>query len=125
MDILIVDDDNYTAELLKTLIGLWGCHADIALDGETALRMFHENNFQMVLLDMFLPDADGCSLIPDFKRHRPDVFIVAMTGYNTRELELRVRKSGILCYMSKPIEIADLKSIIDYTLQMPSNDQTG
>jgi len=55
-----------------------------------------------MLLDIYLPDCKGHELIPKFKEARPDMGIVTITGYNTRELELEVRQQGILYYMVKP-----------------------
>jgi len=66
------------------------------------------------LLEVFLPDVQAGDLIPQMKRIRPDVRIITMTGYNSRELEQKIRRQGILYYMIKPFEEAYLKSILDY-----------
>jgi len=82
--------------------------------GKAALTRVKERPFDLVLLDIFLPDMEGCELIPQFKKLCPETGIVTMTGYNSRELELEVRKQGVLYYMIKQFEIEDLRSLLDH-----------
>ncbi|MDM8535280.1 response regulator [Desulfobacterales bacterium HSG17] len=131
MNILIVDDDVSVSRFIKKLFIKWGHSVEIADSGRDALKKFAKNGFEMVLLDIFLPDVKGYELIPKFRKQCPDTSIVAMTGYNTRELELKIRKKGVLFYMSKPVETGDLKSVVDFISAKNSgnphqtNDQTN
>ena len=47
-------------------------------------------------MDIFLPDVKGYDLIPIIRRHLPNIDVITMTGYNTRELESIVRQQDIL-----------------------------
>ncbi len=67
-----------------------------------------------MLLDIQLPDCKGDELIPQFKEIWPDIGVVTMTDYNSRELELEVRQKGILFYMIKPFSKKVLKEILDH-----------
>jgi CheY-like chemotaxis protein len=122
VNILIVDDDIFVSCFIEKLFIKWGHSVEIAGSGRDALKKFAQNGFELVLLDIFLPDAKGYDLIPQLKKQCPDTGIVAMTGHNTRELELKIRKKGVLFYMSKPVEIGDLKSVVDYiSAKYPGN----
>jgi DNA-binding response OmpR family regulator len=76
--------------------------------------MFKRGVFELVLLEAFLPDVSGDLLIRQFKDIHPDAMIVAMTDNNSRELELRIREQGILYYMIKPLEVENLRSLLEH-----------
>ena len=59
-------------------------------------------------------DYKGYDLIPKFKSTDPEINIITMTGHNSRKLEQKVRKQGILYYMVKPIETKNLKLLLDH-----------
>ncbi len=114
MDILVVEDDVATAGAIKKRMEIWDHNIEIAGTGKDALKKVSQKKFDVLLLDIFLPDCWGYKLIQQFKELRPDIGIVTMTGYNSRELELEVRQQGIIYYMIKPINTKELKEIIDH-----------
>lgn len=95
-------------------MSLWGYKAEWVTTGEMALKRMKEHPFDLILLDIYLPDGPGYQLIQDFKRIKPKVHIITMTGHNSRDLEREVRKQGISYYMIKPFEIDQLRSIVDH-----------
>ena len=114
MNVLIVEDDASVAQSIEQLIMTWGHKVEVSDTGKDALKKFYQNTFDLVLLDIFLPDAKGYELIPKFKERCPRIDIVTMTGHNTRELESQIRKLGITFYMIKPVRSNDLKAIVDH-----------
>jgi len=120
MNILVVEDDSFIAEAIRENIKAWDHEVEISGTGKEALEKVKENAFDLVLLDIFLPDCKGHELIPQFKDKCPGMGIVAMTGYNTRELEWEVRQHGIIYYMIKPFEIKYLKPLLDHFLKRRS-----
>lgn len=113
MNILIVEDDPTTAAFLFESIKELGHSPESAFTGREALNRIKKKDFDMVFLDIFLPDGEGQRLIPKMKEHKHDIGIVTMTGYNSRELELEVRTMGTLYYMNKPISFQVLSDIIN------------
>ena len=114
MNILIVEDETIIAEALIVQLTNWNQDALAATSVKEAEAAFAEQNFDLVLLDIVLPDGFGYELIPTFKKKRPDINIITMTGHNTPELERTVRRLGITYYMSKPVNNNELKSIINH-----------
>ncbi|MBW1857994.1 MAG: response regulator [Deltaproteobacteria bacterium] len=114
MNILIVEDDIDVNSVLTEIIQYWGYSAENADTCKDALSKVKEKRFNLILIDIFLPDGKGHRLIPQFKELWPDIGIVTMTGYNTRELEMEVREQGILYYMIKPFETKSLKELLDH-----------
>ena len=114
MNILIVEDDVAVTSVLTETIQRWGYRAENADTCKDALKKVKQKRFDLILLDIFLPDGKGHEIIPQFKELWPDVGIVTMTGYNTRELEMEVRQQGILYYMIKPFDPMALKELLDH-----------
>jgi DNA-binding response OmpR family regulator len=114
MNILVVEGDVSCAQLLGKTIIKWGHPVEKATSGKEALKRFNQKNFDLVLLNVFLPDMEGYELIAQLKELCPKIGIVTMTEHNSRELELKVRRQGILYYMIKPAETKHLKSLLDH-----------
>ena len=114
MNILIVENDIDESSVLTESIQRWGYNIANARTGKDALKKVKQKRFDLILLDIFLPDGKGHEIIPQFKELWPDVGIVTMTGHNTRELEMEVREQGILYYMVKPFETKSLKELLDH-----------
>ncbi len=114
MNILVVDNDISIAEAIGEIIESWGHCFKISGTGNDALLRFRQNKFHLVLLDIFLPDCKGHELIPQFKEMWPDISVITITGYNSKELEWEVRQKGILYYMLKPFDMNELKVLLDH-----------
>ncbi len=114
MNILIVEDELALVSVIKEANKEWGFNMYSTHDSKTALEKVKMNKYEVILLDIYLPDAKGYDLIPKFKEIDPEIGIITMTGYNTRELELKVRQLGILYYLVKPFRMRELKLILDH-----------
>ena len=114
MNILIVEDDIDVSSVLTETIQHWGYSTENADTCKDALGKVKQKRFDLILLDIFLPYGKGHRLIPQFKELWPDVGIVIMTGYNTREMEREVREQEIIYYMVKPFETKSLKELLDH-----------
>jgi len=113
MDILIIDDF-FTAGAVKKSIEKLVRSIETANSGQDALLKVRNNKFDMVLLNISSKVFDGCELIQQVKSICPDIKIVTMTDRNSRKLELKIRKQGVLFYMITPFNIKVLKDIVDY-----------
>ena len=114
MDILVVEDDLGIAQAIVKNIDRWGHNAEISTTGKDALGRIRQTRFDLAVLNIFLCDVKGDELIPQIKEAWPNIWIVTMTDYTTREVELKVREQGIVYYMVKPFEAMALKEILDH-----------
>ncbi len=114
MKVLIVEDDIALSAVITDAVRSWGYAAEEADTGRDALNKMIHRSFDLILLDIFLPDTKGHLLIPEIKKIWPHSNIISMTGYNSRELEKEVRKQGVIYYMIKPFDIDQLRSILDH-----------
>ncbi len=114
MKILIVEDSVPISEMLKIRIEKWGHKACVAETGQEAINIIKTDIFDLILLDIFLPDTVAYDLIPKLKAEWSGLDIITMTGYSSNDVEQKIRSQGILYYMVKPIDPAELKSIIQH-----------
>jgi DNA-binding NtrC family response regulator len=114
MDVLVADSDIPALSNIVELIQRWGHHAEKSETAQDTLEKVEEKPFDLVLLDMSLPDMTAQDLIGKLKELRPDIGIVTMTGTSTNELEKDIRTLGIVYYMSKPVSENILKDILDH-----------
>ena len=114
MDVLIADSDISALSNIVEMIQRWGHHAEKSETAKDTLDKVKEKLFDLVLLDMSLPDMTTQDLIGRLKEMWPDIGIVTMTGTSTNELEKEIRTLGIVYYMSKPVSENVLKQILDH-----------
>ena len=114
MHILIVEDEEIVSEILITRMKRWGQNVVLATSCEEALSKIKTGRFDLVLLDIMLPDGLGYEVIPEIKQALPNINIITMTGQNTPDLERTIREFGITYFMAKPVDFDELKNIIDH-----------
>ena len=114
MQILIVEDEEIVSEILIARMKRWGQNVVLATSCEEALSKIKTGRFDLVLLDIMLPDGLGYEVIPEIKQALPNINIITMTGQNTPDLERTIREFGITYFMAKPVDFDELKNIIDH-----------
>jgi two-component system response regulator HydG len=101
--ILIVDDEEIVRRShLRSLAGT-GCHAQAAEDGFEALRVMEQQPFDVILLDLRMPDLDGMDVLKTIKERWPDSEVVVITGYPSIESAKAAVRLGAQNYLAKPV----------------------
>lgn len=114
MKVLVVEDDLEVSRWISKQIKGWGHQVAAVRTVREATDVADRHMFDLVFLDLHLPDSSGCELIPRLKRAWSEARIVAMTDINSRELELEARKNGVIYYMLKPIDKKSMEKIVKY-----------
>jgi DNA-binding response OmpR family regulator len=114
MNILVIEHDMPYAQWLKEKIEARGFGLEILGKAQEALDRLRQKSFDLILVNIFLPDSTGPMLISEMKTISPKAGIIAMTDRNSRELEMQIRKLGILYYMIKPIDKEYLTHLLDH-----------
>ena len=78
--ILVIDDNEEMRELLNVMLARAGHESAAAADGEEGLRKSKEERFDLVLLDIWMPEVDGISVLKDLQARRPDLPVIVMSG---------------------------------------------
>jgi CheY-like chemotaxis protein len=85
---------------------------EVAAAGGEALRRAAGSRFDLMLVDLKLPDMDGLSLIKAVRQFDPFVKVIVMTAYGSPEAEDEVKKLGVHGYVTKPFVVEDMKQMI-------------
>jgi DNA-binding response OmpR family regulator len=106
--VLVVEDEPDIAHLVETHVQDIGCEVDIAGSGETAMRLFDKGGYQLVVLDLMLPDTDGLSLCRRMRGSADYVPILMLTAKSTELDRVLGLEMGADDYLTKPFSIPEL-----------------
>ncbi len=105
MKLLVVEDNEMSTELILAVLELGEMEADAATDGAQALGRFEDGLYDLVLMDINLPDVHGAELLKQMKRLQPRVPMIALTAYAMEGDRERLISAGFDGYISKPIDV--------------------
>ncbi|MBD1388085.1 response regulator [Neiella sp. HB171785] len=121
--LLIIDDDQAFAELLKRRLERHGFQAELAVDGAEALGKAQQFKPSHILLDMKLGDDSGLQLLPNLRQLAPAARLVLLTGYASVTTAVQAMKLGADDYLSKPVDSAAL--LVALRGQNPATETTA
>ena len=113
--ILIVDDNEQITKMLTTFLELKEQSCTVANDGKEGLKIIKENNHDVILLDLAMPEFDGYAVIKDLEDNNllKDHKIIVFTASTITQEELdKLVERGVNSYILKPIDIDTLLSKI-------------
>src|SRR5262249_56416876 len=110
--ILIVDDNQDSAETLATLMRLYGFEADTATDGLMALKVAQIRRPQIILIDLAMPGMDGYQVADQLRAQMAPAPIVlaAVSGYVREADRKRSAEAGFERHFAKPVDLRELHS---------------
>lgn len=123
MNVLVVDGNDSLRFTTVELIKGWGYQVESCTTGRDTLEALKKEAYDLVLLDVSLPEPPVRDLICQIKTIRPDIGIVTMTEQTTDELEKEIRTLGIIYYMCKPVNQEALKDILDHMSKRKNQDK--
>ncbi len=100
--ILVIDDEMGIREGCRRVLEPAGYLVETAASGQEGLRHVQEGNFDLVLLDVMMPDIRGVDLIEPIHEKDPETVCIIITGYATVELAVQAIKAGAYDFLSKP-----------------------
>lgn len=115
-DILIVDDEPVVCDTLKGLLCFQGHRVATRSEGAKALDDIRSSDFDLVFLDINLPDMDGFQILSEIRRYSAETLVIMITGDATIETAVEALKSGAYGYLRKPIRIEDLTKTVKNAL---------
>jgi DNA-binding NtrC family response regulator len=114
--ILIIDDEAEIRESLQTLLELEGYAVDTAGTGEEGLTRIGQNTYDLVLLDLALPDRDGMDLLAELRTHDAQFSVIMITAYGTVENAVKAMQAGAANFVQKPWDneklLADVRAAV-------------
>ena len=116
--ILVVDDEPDIRELVKDILEDESYEVEVAENGEAARNAFARRTPDLVLLDIWMPDTDGITLLREWSSGgTPDCPVVVMSGHGNLETAVEATRLGAHDFVQKPISLAKLLSIVSQALE--------
>ncbi|MDH3418634.1 MAG: sigma-54 dependent transcriptional regulator [Gammaproteobacteria bacterium] len=115
--ILIVDDESNIRELLEEILVEEGYDVATAEDGDRARAAYSTESFDLVLLDIWMPDVDGITLLREWAQAGELVPVVMMSGHGTVDTAVEATRLGAIDYLEKPVSLAKLLRTVDKALE--------
>ena len=113
MRVFIVDDDHDHAESIADVLTMRGFETELAFSGEAGLARFREADFDIVFMDVKLPGMNGVETFFEFRKLKPDVKVMLMTGFSLEQIVAQAVENGALGVLRKPFEIKDLLDVLE------------
>lgn len=115
--VLVVDDQEDVAVMLGDAIEMIGYRSYVAFDATTALQIAENFAPDVALLDLGLPDLDGCELARRLQaRHGKQLFLVAVTAWSDEAHRTAAAAAGFHAYLVKPVKTADIQAVVQRLL---------
>lgn len=121
--ILIVDDEPNMRESLQEILSDSGFLCSIAENGEQALNVLKQNEFELVISDVKMPRMQGIDLLKHVKKSHPSSSLLLITAFATVQQAVEAIKAGAEDYITKPFDPDDLIKIINRILHRTQADE--
>jgi two-component system, OmpR family, copper resistance phosphate regulon response regulator CusR len=108
MNILVVEDEQKVAAFLKNGLEEQGYHVDLAYDGYTGEKLALGRDYNLILLDVIIPEMNGIDLCKKIKGLKPETPILMLTALGTTDDKVAGFDSGADDYLVKPFEFKEL-----------------
>ena len=115
--ILIVDDEEIVIRSCLRILDGDEFQVESVRDGREALSKVEENSYDVMILDVMMPNIDGLEVLRRVKETHPNVDVIMITGLSQIDTAVQAMKLGAFDYISKPFEPDELKLVVQRALE--------
>jgi len=123
--VLVVDDEADIRELLDMTLARMGLACDCAANVAEARLMLKQQGYRLCLTDMRMPDGDGLDLVRFIEKECPEVPVAVITAHGSTDNAVAALKAGAFDYLSKPVSLAQLRTLVKSALSIPDKPETA
>jgi len=118
--IMVVDDERVICDACHLVLTEEGHRVEEYTSGKAGLNAIRQGAYDVVLLDIKLPDTDGMEILNVVRKEKPDLCVIVMTGYSTVSNAIEAMKLGATGYLSKPFTDEELISALEKAINIKS-----
>ncbi|MBW2482429.1 MAG: sigma-54-dependent Fis family transcriptional regulator [Deltaproteobacteria bacterium] len=122
-NILVVDDEPAHRQMIEAVLDAEGYEIVQAEHGGAAISEVEKRFYDLVIMDVRMPDVDGIEALQKIKQISPDIPVIIMTAYASVDTAVDALKSGAYDYLIKPLDIDELKLLVDKALRYHQLEQ--
>ena len=113
LKVLVIDDESVICDACHLVLSEKGHTVDYCKTGKTGLLAIERSTYDVILLDMKLPDIDGMEILETIRAEIPAPYVIVMTGYSTMSNAVQAMKLGAADYLSKPFTDDELMEAVE------------
>ncbi|MFO0878408.1 MAG: sigma 54-interacting transcriptional regulator [Gemmataceae bacterium] len=110
--VLVIDDDRNLAKAIEESLERVGYHCTVATSGTEGARLIEQDDWDVILTDLKMPDLDGLAILRKARENNPEAEVVMITGFGDVKTAVEAIKQGAANYLTKPVDIAELRAIV-------------
>lgn len=122
--VLVVDDDKILQQSVRQALEYHQFQVKTADNGKEALHAVYKEKFDLVVMDVNMPEMDGLQALTEMKKHDPSIIVLILTAYSNVNDAVRAVKEGAYNYLEKPISSENLVALIKRALKARSLVET-
>jgi two-component system response regulator HydG len=123
--VLVVDDDKVLQNSVREALLYHNFQVDVANNGKEAISSVYKEKYDLVVMDVNMPEMDGISALTEIKKIDPSVIVIILTAYSNVSDAVKVVKEGAYNYLEKPISSENLVALIKRALKARSLVETS
>ncbi|WP_438317991.1 sigma-54-dependent transcriptional regulator [Candidatus Caldatribacterium sp. SIUC1] len=116
--VLVADDERLMAEMLEEMLRADGMLVEKAYTGKEALEKFRSLDFDLVLLDLRMPEMNGLDVLQEIKKEDPAVPVIVITAYGSVDNAVEALKFGAYDFITKPFKLEELRNAVARALEV-------
>lgn len=122
LNVLVAEDSEVNQFIMRELLAKWGIEISIAANGKEALEMFQSLEFDLILMDIQMPEMDGLEATRRIRALQleqevcPDCVIVGFSAHVMSDDRQRYMSEGMMDYLTKPVQLEELRAVLDNCL---------
>ncbi|OQX65968.1 MAG: hypothetical protein B5M55_01950 [Desulfococcus sp. 4484_242] len=113
LKVLVIENEDVICNACRLVLAEKGHEVDISNTGKSGLIAVSRNGYDLVLLDIKLPDMDGMDILKILKENVPTLRVIVMTGYATLSNAVQAMKLGATEYLPKPFTDDELVAAVE------------
>ena len=118
INVLLVDDEKDFVEFLAERLQLKDFNVTIAFNGDEAIKLVEENEFDVIVLDVQMPGKNGVETLKEIKKIEQLSQVIMLTGHATVKTAIQGMKNGAYDYLMKPTDTDELVEMINNAYQL-------
>ena len=117
VSLLLIDDDATFSKIFCRELSRMDFKVESVADGQKGLQALGDRNYDVVLLDIFMPGSDGLSVLRDIKDRYPEIAVIMLTGGASVDTAIKSMKIGAFDYLTKPFRLEEVRISIEKAVE--------